>query len=299
MLAQRLASDLAPVLRLLLTQVELPLWLLPAVVAVAAVWSPRWLAVAALAALVAAIGFAPFAPFANFGLRYLYLSGAGLAVALAAAVAGLARVPWLGKPAAAALLVALLHSEWRSVEAVARDWREAGALARRTLELVAAADDAVPGGLAVVWDVPLVHGRGMMFYTYFEIAMRRFHPGFSRVAIPGHFVGKREIKYGSVRALIGREEALRIARGEGPLGGPAATTSRRLRPFLRAIVECDTLFLDVDPDTGKILVLPPATARERLAARLAQPPDARPRQGRGRHRGRGAGRGAFAETSSR
>src|SRR5581483_7074927 len=226
------------------------------------------------------LAFAPFAAVDNFGLRYLYASGAGLAVALAAAVMALTRVPWLGKPAAAVLLFSLLRSEWAGAAMVAREWREAGALSRATLAIV-------------VLDPPLMHGRGMMLHNFFESALRRFEPGVRATAIPGHYLTRFPPELGVQLAAQSwrREQEARAAAGLPPsCGWWAGPRARRPRRILRTILACDPLFLAVHEDTGEVAILDRAAAEIRLepVLRWLADPDRPPRGGQ---RGHDAGRG--------
>lgn len=173
--------------RTMITQVWPSPWLFVAAGVVAAFTAPRMLAHAGAGVLVAAIGYAPFSLVQGFGPRFAYASQAGLAMVLAAAVTGLSRLGYVGRPLAALLLSLLLVHELRETRQIAREWQEAGVIGRESLErLTAGWPDPDPDRPAVILGAPTAHGRAMIFFTYFDLALRTFHPSYAGLRIPGH-----------------------------------------------------------------------------------------------------------------
>lgn len=260
--------------QLLVSQVEPAIWVFVLALVVGAWWAPRFLAIAALGGLVMLLAFAPFSTSQVFGMRFLYASGAGLAVALAAAVLSLAQVPRVGKPAALVLVAVLLTSEWREVRGATHEWREAGVISRQVLDgIVAATPDPTRDGTTVVFDLPLVHGRGMLFYTYFDLALRLVHPEYRPLGIPGRYLlGSGETAGGgSLRRLRNRDQTRRARDGVPALPCAALRTTADVDGFRRALLECGSVFLAVDEVTHAVRLLSESEARERLAG--ARVPD--------------------------
>lgn len=272
-------NDLRSVAGVFLSQVTPAGWPFLAAAALTAVWAPRMIVLAAFGAALAAAGYAPFSFVTSFGMRYLYAAGVGLAIVLAALLVGTARVPWIGKPAALVLLVLLLRGEWSGVTGAAREWAEAGEIARRTLASVARAAPHEPATQAiVVFGVPLQHGRGMTFYTYFEIAMRLFHPEVRRLSIPTHYLLDLDEQsgWGSVGLLWQREVGRRATNGLPPLACTDAGPhhSRTRAAIVRALLECKTAFVELSPSQHHAQRINREDARRRFVAKLG--PDAAP-----------------------
>ncbi len=275
-LSPEFLNDLRNVAVLFVSQITPARWPFVVAALLVAVWAPRMIVIAAFGAVIAAAGYAPFSFVTSFGMRYLYAAGVGLAIGVAAIVVGTMRVPWVGKPAALVLLVLLLRGEWSGVTGAAREWAEAGEIARRTLANVARAVPHRPATQAiVVFDVPLQHGRGMTFFTYFEIALRLFHPEVGRLAIPTHYLLDLDEPsgWGSVGLLWQREAGRRAANGLPPLACTAANPhqSRTRAAIARALLECRTSFVVLTP-SQEALRIDRDEARARFVAKLG--PDA-------------------------
>lgn len=244
------ASRLAEVATQMVQQVRPSPWWFVAAGVVGAIAAPRTLALAAAGVAVALVGYLPFSVVDGFGPRYAYAAQAGLAMLLAAALTGLARVRWLGKPCAALLLVALLVHEMRETRQIAREWREAGVRGRQALAaLVAAWPDPDPDRPAVVLGAPTGHGRAMIFFTYFDLALGTFHPAWAGFRLPGHVL--TDFAPGASHAIAvdswRREQERRGRRGLAPLvcpDDPARTGD--VDGLVRALLDCDAAFFTID-----------------------------------------------------
>ncbi|MBY0274302.1 hypothetical protein K2Z84_03100 [Candidatus Binatia bacterium] len=279
-LALAFLDDLRAVGSLFLSQVTPALWPFALTAVAAAVFAPRMLAIAGLGVVLAAAAYAPFSFVSSFGMRYLYAAGLGLSITLAALVVGMARVPRIGLPVAALLFVLLLRGEWTGVTAAARDWAEAGALAQRTLADVARVVPPAPRDEAVaVFDVPLQHGRAMTFFTYFDVAMRLFHPEVPRLVLPMHYLVELDEDAGwmSIATTWDREAARRATAHLAPLACQSAAPlrSRDRVAVARALLACDTTFVALAGPQGA-RPIGRAEALDRLKRKLGPAIDAEP-----------------------
>lgn len=282
-LSRAFVDDLLSVAGVFLSQVGPARWPFVVAAALVAVTAPRMILIATFGGAIAAAGYAPFSFVTSFGMRYLYAAGVGLAIVLAAITVGAARVRWVGKPLAVVLLLLLLRGEWSGVTGAAREWAEAGGIARRTLASVARTiPRGAPGQVVVVFDVPLQHGRGMTFFTYFEIAMRLFHPEVGRLVIPTHYFLDLDEQsgWGSIGLLWQREVGRRAVAGLPPLACTEADPRQSLTraAIARALLECKTTFVVLDPSQDDARQISREEARDRFVARLGPDADpARPR----------------------
>ena len=227
-----------------------PWWFVAAALA-GAVVAPRTLLLLAAGLVVAVVGYLPFSVVDGFGPRFAYATQTGLAMMLAAALTGLARVPRLGGPCAAVLLAALLVNELHETQQIAREWREAGALGRETLErLTAAWPDPDPDRPALILGVPASHGRALLFFTYFDLALGTFHPAYAGFRLPGHVLSDFDAKLSHAIAIDTwrREQERRQRHGLPPLvcaqGDPART--KTVDGFVQAMLDCDATFYTMD-----------------------------------------------------
>jgi hypothetical protein len=256
-----------------LTQVTPALWPFALAAVASAIWAPRMLAIATIGVAVAAAGYAPFSFVDSFGMRYLYAAGLGLAMVLAALIVGLARVPRVGVPLAALLLLLQLRGEWQGVRTAAREWAEAGAIAQQTLANVANAVSAEPAGRPVlVFGVPLQHGHGMLFFTYFDIAMRLFHPELPRLVLSAHYLLDLDEGSGwNSHATTWERESVRRAVAQlPPLGCIAAapTWSHTRAAVARALVRCKAGFVALDMAARSAHGISADDARRRMVEKL-------------------------------
>jgi hypothetical protein len=289
-LALSFLSDVRAVGGVFLSQVTPSLWPFAVAAVATAIWAPRLLAIAGVGVLVAAAGWAPFSFVDSFGARYLYAAGLGLAITLAALVVGLARAPRVGAILAVLLLALLLRGEWRGVSDASHEWAEAGVIAQRTLANVARSVPPEPADLPVlVFGVPLAHGRGMAFFTYFDVAMRLFHPELPRLVLPAHYLIELDEQPGwnSVATTWQREQARRAIAQLPPLAcvdaSPAWSHTRAA--VARALVRCKTSFVALNPTQQNARRISADDARDRLVKKLgpaageaAAPPGVRRRE---------------------
>lgn len=257
--------------RTMVEQVWPPAWWFVAAGAVSAVTAPRMLVLAGAGALVAGIGYAPFALVDGFGPRFAYASQAGLAMMLAAAVTGLSRLGYVGRPLAALLLSLLLVHELRATQQIAREFQVAGAIGRQSLErLTAGWPEPDPDRPAVILGAPTGHGRAMIFFTYFDLALGTFHPGYAGLRIPGHVL--TDFRPGVSHAIAvdaWRREQQRRRRH----GLPELTCRRGRRPdrtrdvdgFVRALLDCGAVFYAIDRRNFAAYQVTPAFVEARLA----------------------------------
>jgi len=245
-------------------------WWFVAAGAIAALVEPRTIALAATGALVVAIGFAPFAVVEGFGPRFAYASQAGVAMLLAAAVTGLARLRLAGRPLAALLLAALLLHASGETRQIAREWQEAGAIGRRSLarltESWTAPDPARP---AVIVGAPASHGRALIFFTYFDRALATFYPDHAGLRIPDHVLTSFAPRTSHAIAVDAwrREQKRRQANGlpEIVCHGRRPDRTRDVDAFVRALASCGAVFYAIDPDARGAYELTRAHVAQRIA----------------------------------
>lgn len=267
------ADELAFVLRLTVEQIR-PHWLYFLAAGAVCLAAAPWLFLMGLGGIAAFVAtYAPFAVVQGFGLRFAYAMFACLAVVLAAAIAGLARLAYVGRPAAAALLAAILWLNLAEVRVIAREWRDAGVIGRQALDnIVAATPNLDVDRPLIVFGAPILHKRALIFFTYFQTAMRLHSPAHRGLVIPGHL-------------LFDFDQRFRMA-----LLGDLWLTDRRRResekrPFFqclentdllqdmvedvaRGLLECGALFVEVDPVTQRVATLSSEEAFARLARGL-------------------------------
>lgn len=283
-------AHLSKATRMLVSPIRAWLWPLLGCAVVSAFVAPRFLAIALLGVGVAVVGFAPYALLQGLAARFLFASGVGVAIAVAALLAGLARLPWLGKAAALALLLLVLDGERRTSEAIASEWRLAGQVGRQVLEnLVAASPQPARDGAVVVFGAPRAFKRSMIFFTYFEAALRVFRPDYPRFGILAEHILEPDptVAVGRISTIWEMDAARRRELGRPPLPCPAAAPPLRegVEGFVRALADCESVFLKVDPRTNDVTRLEPAWAadwllrarREGPAALWAPPVDHRRR----------------------
>lgn len=252
-LTSAFASRLGAVASQMLEQIwPSPWWFVAAGVVSAAV-APRTLLLATAGLVVALVGYLPFSVVDGFGPRFAYAAQAGLAMMLAASLTGLARVPRVGRPCAALLLGLLLLHELHETQQIAREWREAGERGQQALaRLVAAWPDPDANRPAVILGAPVGHGRAMIFFTYFDLALGTFHPAWAGFRLPGHVL--TDFDPGLSHAIAvdtwRREQERRRRHGLPPLtcakGDPSHT--RDVDGFVRALVDCDAVFYTIGRD---------------------------------------------------
>ena len=258
--------------RTMIAQVWPSPWLFVAAGAVAAFAAPRMLVLAGAGVLVAAIGYAPFSLVDGFGPRFAYASQAGLAMVLAAAVTGLSRLQHVGRPLAALLLSLLLLHELRETRQIAREWQEAGTIGRQSLEtLVAGWPDPDPDRPAVILGAPTAHGRAMIFFTYFDLALGTFHPRYAGLRIPGHVLTGFSPRLSHAIAIDAwrREQERRRRHGLPELRcrgrGARPDQTRDVDGFVRALLDCGAVFYTIEPRNRAAYQLTPAFVERRLA----------------------------------
>lgn len=244
------ASRLAEVATRMVQQIRPSPWWFVAAGVAGAIAAPRTLALAAAGVAVAVVGYLPFSVVDGFGPRFAYAAQAGFAMLLAAALTGLAGVRWLGKPCAALLLVMLLVHEVAETRQIAREWREAGVRGQQALaQLVAAWPDPDPDRPAVVLGAPTGHGRAMIFFTYFDLALGTFHPDWAGFRLPGHVLTGFAPRMSHAIAVDSwrREQERRRRRRLAPLVCPQdPVRTRDVDAFVRALIDCDAVFFTID-----------------------------------------------------
>lgn len=238
--------------RQMLDQVWPSPWWFAAAGVVACLVRRRTIPIALAGGVVIAFGYAPFSPVENVAPRFLYAAQAGLAMVLAAAIAGLARLPRIGRAGAALLFALLLVHEVRATRQIAREFRDAGDLGRRTLARLADAWPAPdPDRPAVVLGVPTGLGHAMIFFTYFDLALGTFHPAHAGMRVPGHVLTDFPPAMSHAIAIDTwrREQERRQRHGLTPLRCPGRQpdVTHDVDDFLRTLVACDAVFYSIGP----------------------------------------------------
>lgn len=254
----------------LLGQIRPSPWWFVAAGVIAAIVAPRTIALAALGAVVVVIGFAPFAVVEGFGPRFTYASQAGVAMLLAAAVTGLARLRLAGRPLATLLLAALLLHASGETREIAREWQEAGAIGRRSLaRLTESWTDPDPARPAVILGAPASHGHALIFFTYFDRALATFYPAYAGLRIPGHVLtGFEPGKSHAIAVNAWRREQERRRRdGLPPIvcRGRRPERTRDVDTFVRALAGCGAVFYEIDADGRGAYELTRAHVAQRIA----------------------------------
>ncbi|HZR82281.1 MAG TPA: hypothetical protein VFD92_14400 [Candidatus Binatia bacterium] len=246
-------DHLATAGRTLVGQVGVSRWLLAAAACATAIASPRFLVAAALGCLAAAVAYAPFALVNAYAPRFFFMSGIGIAVALGALVAGVARLRAIGPIAAIALAATIAHSLIPRTEAMAAAHRAAGALERRVLEEVAVVNGVSnPPARVFVLGVPDDVAGIAVFYNSVGDAVRVFAPGCrARVVIVRDRQRKRLVERLARRdARRGDEATTDHPRAARP--GGRAPGARRRPNALDGFLANRTAFLLVDRDATSV-----------------------------------------------